>query len=165
MRFLKVGDKKQIGALIIIIILTEAAGYLAGFLGMPSQNVYTSLIKPSFAPPGWVFPIVWAVLYLLMATSFYRIWISKKSNKGAGNAIIYYCIQLFLNLIWPIIFFRFRLYGLAFIEMILLLIFILVTTFKFFKVDKVTVFLMIPYIIWVFFAAVLNYAIWMFNEM
>lgn len=165
MNLFKVGDKKQLGVLLLIIVLTEALGFLSGFLGMPDKGMYENLIKPSFSPPGWVFPIVWSILYLLMAIAFYRIWLSGKVGKDVRKAMKYYFIQLGLNLIWTVIFFRFKLYGLAFIELLLLLIFILITTFKFYKIDKIAGLLMIPYIIWVSFAAVLNYAIWMFNEM
>lgn len=161
----KVGEKRQIGALIIIIILTEAAGFLVGFLTMQNYGLYENLMKPSFSPPGWVFPIVWSILYLLMAIAFYRIWLSGKSGKNVSKAMTYYFIQLALNLIWPIIFFKFNLYGLAFIDLLLLLIFILLTTFEFFKIDKIAGILMIPYIIWVSFAGILNYAIWAMNEM
>lgn len=161
----KVGDKKQLGALIIIVILTEALGFLSGFLVKSNKGLYENLIKPLFSPPGWVFPIVWSILYLLMAISFYRIWLSGKSGKDVRKAMRYYFIQLGLNLIWPVIFFRFKLYGLAFIELLLLLVFILLTTFEFYKIDKKAGLLMIPYIIWVSFAGVLNYVIWMFNEM
>jgi Tryptophan-rich sensory protein (mitochondrial benzodiazepine receptor homolog) len=161
----KVGDKKQLGVLLIIVILTEALGFLSGFLVMSNQGLYENLMKPSFSPPGWIFPIVWSILYLLMAISFYRIWLSGKYGKDVRKAMRYYFIQLGLNLIWPVIFFRFKLYGLAFIELLLLLVFILLTTFQFYKIDKKAGLLMIPYIIWVSFAGVLNYVIWMFNEM
>jgi tryptophan-rich sensory protein len=161
----KVGDKKQLGVLLLIIVLTEALGFLSGFLGMSNKGMYQNLIKPLFSPPGWVFPIVWSILYLFMAIAFYRIWLNGKAGKDVRKPMKYYFIQLGLNLIWTVIFFRFKLYGLAFIELLLLLIFILITTFQFYKIDKIAGILMIPYIIWVSFAAVLNYAIWMLNEM
>ncbi|KZL89540.1 TspO/MBR family protein [Clostridium magnum] len=161
----KVGDKKKLGALFLIIILTEALGFLSGYLAMSNRGLYDNLIKPSFSPPGWVFPIVWSILYLFMAIAFYRIWLNGKGGKDIRRAMKYYFIQLGLNLMWTVIFFRFKLYGLAFIELLLMLIFILLTTFKFYKIDKTAGILMIPYIIWVSFAGVLNYTIWMLNEM
>lgn len=161
----KVGEKRNIGLLILIILLIEGAGFLSGFLGMSNMGSYQNIIKPSFAPPGWIFPIVWAVLYFLMAISLYRIILKGKQNNNITKALILFFIQLFLNLIWTTIFFRFNLYGLAFIEILLMLIFILLTTFEFFRHDKIASFLMIPYIAWTSFASVLNFVIWMLNEM
>jgi len=161
----KVGDRRQLGVLLLIIILTEALGFLSGFSAMSNQGLYENLIKPTFSPPGLVFPIIWSILYLLMAIAFYRIWLSGKAGKDVRSAMKYYFFQFGLNLMWTVIFFRFKLYGLAFIELLLMLIFILLTTFQFYKIDKIAGLLMIPYIIWVSFAGILNYTIWMFNEM
>ncbi|PRR72696.1 TspO/MBR family protein [Clostridium thermopalmarium DSM 5974] len=160
----RVGEKKNIGLLILIIILIEGAGFLSGLLGMSNIRIYENLIKPSFAPPNWIFPIVWAILYFLMAISLYRIILKGKQNNNITKALILFFIQLFLNLIWTTIFFRFNLYGLAFIEILLMLIFILLTTFEFYRHDKIASFLMIPYIAWTSFASVLNFVIWMLNE-
>ncbi|MBU5482712.1 tryptophan-rich sensory protein [Clostridium sp. MSJ-11] len=161
----KVKDKKNIGLLILTIILTEGVGFLSGFLGMYNKETYEKLIRPSFSPPVWVFPIIWVVLYFLMAVAFFRILLRRKEGKNIKKAVTYYIIQLALNFLWTIIFFRFNLYGLAFIELLILLAFILLTTFEFYKHDKVSAFLMIPYILWVSFAGVLNFAIWALNEM
>ncbi|MBC2582547.1 TspO/MBR family protein [Clostridium sp. DJ247] len=169
----KVEGKKNIAVLLISIVLTEAAGVLWGLLSMPSINpfdmsnfnIYNNLIKPSFSPPAWIFPIVWSILYFIMAIAYYRIWLSGKQSKNIHKAKIYYFIQLTLNLIWTIIFFRYRLYGLAFIDLIILLVFILLTTFEFYNIDRIAGLLMILYIIWVSFAGVLSYYIWVFNEM
>lgn len=169
----KVKGKIDIAALLISIVLTEAAGVLSALLStssikpfdMSNFNTYYNLIKPPFSPPVWVFPMVWTILYFIMAIAYYRIWLSGKQGKDIHRAKVYYFIQLTLNLIWTIIFFRFRLYGLAFIDLIILLIFILLTTFEFYNIDRIAGLLMIPYIIWISFAGVLSYYIWVFNEM
>lgn len=155
----------QIWLLVITIILTETAGFLSGFLGMCNMNTYTNLIKPPFSPPGWIFPIVWSILYLLMAVAFYLILLKGKEGKAIRKAKKYYFIQLGLNLIWVVIFFRFRLYGLAFLDILFMVVFIMLSIFEFFKIDKISSFLLLPYIIWTSFAGVLNFYIWMFNEM
>ena len=98
-----------------------------------------------------------------MAVAAYRIWMKGKSGVDVQKALVLYCIQLFLNFLWSIIFFRFRLYAIAFLELLLLLVYILLTTFEFYRIDKISAYLMIPYIAWVSFAGVLNYAIWMMN--
>jgi tryptophan-rich sensory protein len=160
----KVDGKKNIGVLFISILATEGVGILAIFLGISGQQVYQSLKKPVFAPPIWVLPLTWTILFLFMALAAYRIWLKCKSGQNIRKALNLYVLQLVLSLLWITIFFRWALYGLAFIESLLLLIFILMTTFKFFKIDKKASFMMIPYILWVSFAGVLNYVIWMLNE-
>jgi len=155
----------NIAALIASIIIAEGAGALSAYLGMSNRENYESFIKPSFAPPDWVFGIVWIVLYLLMAIAAYRIWLKGKKGINIRKALTLYGIQLLLNFLWTIIFFRFRLIGLAFFELMLLLIFILLTTFEFFRIDKTAGILMIPYILWVSFAGVLNFTFWMLNNM
>ena len=159
----KVNGEKNLRALLLSILIAEGTGLLSGFLSMNTNSMYQSLNKPSFSPPSYVFPIVWTILFFLMAVASYRIWLVGKSGGDVKKALTLYGIQLILNFFWSIIFFRFNLLGLAFIELLLLLIFILLTTFEFYKHDKIAAYLMIPYIIWVSFAGVLNYAIWMLN--
>jgi benzodiazapine receptor len=159
----KVDGKTNIVALIISILLAEGIGFLSGFLSMTSSSAYENFNKPSFSPPGWVFPVVWTILYFLMAVAAYRIWMKGKSGENVSKALLLYAFQLFLNFLWSIIFFRFRLYAIAFLELLVLLVFILLTTFEFYDIDKPAAYLMIPYIAWVSFAGVLNYTIWMLN--
>ncbi|ADK15600.1 MULTISPECIES: TspO/MBR family protein [Clostridium] len=160
----KVNGEKHIGKLIISIIIAEGVGAISAFLGMSNQEMYSQLVKPVFSPPGWIFPIVWIILFFLMGTAAYRIWIRGKQGEDVKRALVLYVIQLALNFMWTIIFFRFQLYGLAFLELMILLVFILMTTFEFSKIDKTAAYLMIPYILWVSFAGILNYAIWMLNK-
>jgi tryptophan-rich sensory protein len=164
MNVFKVNGKFNFKALILSIIIVEGTGFLSGFLGMSDSNFYSSLKKPIFSPPGFIFPIVWVILYFLMALAVYRIWMRGQEGIFINKALFLFFIQLALNFLWTIIFFRFQLFGLAFLELILLLIFILLTTFEFFKIDKVAGILMIPYILWVSFAGILNFAIWSLNE-
>lgn len=161
----KVNGKVNILALIASIFIAEGVGFLSGYLGMSNAQTYNSLVKPSFSPPSWVFGIVWPILYLLMGIAAYRVWMKGRGEIKSTKALILYGIQLTLNFMWTIIFFRWRLIGLAFFELMLLLIFILLTTFEFFRLDKVAGFLMIPYILWVSFAGVLNFTFWMLNNM
>lgn len=153
----------DLGALIISIIIAEGVGYLSAAFSMTSPSYYNELVKPGFAPPGWLFGPVWIVLYLLMAIAAYRVWMYRNSKKGVYKALFFYFLQLVLNFLWSIIFFRYRLIAIAFFEIILLLLFIIITTIKFFKIDRIAGFLMIPYILWVAFAAVLNYSLWTLN--
>lgn len=159
----KVNGKSNILKAILFIGITEAIGLLGGFLGNINIQNYEAFKKPVFSPPTYLFTIVWPILYLLMGLAVYRMWEVGKQGKNVRKALLFYGIQLFLNFMWPILFFRLRLYGLAFVEMMFLLVFILLTTFEFFKYDKLAAFMMIPYIVWVSFAGVLNFSIWYLN--
>lgn len=163
-KLISVNGHIDIGALIISIIIAEGVGYLSASFSMTSPAYYNELIKPPFAPPAWLFGPVWILLYLLMAIAAYRIWMHRNSKKGVYNALFYYAVQLALNFLWSIIFFKYKLIAIAFFEIIILLIFIIITTIKFFKIDKVSGLLMVPYLLWVGFASVLNYFLWILNS-
>lgn len=164
MGILSVNGKRNLPLLALLVLIIEVGGLLSGLLGGNGGEIYSSLIKPSFSPPGWVFPVVWTVLYLLMAIALYRIILHGAQGENVGNAVFFFVVQIILNYLWSVIFFRFQLYGVAFVELLLLLFFIIVTTVEFAKIDKKAAWLMVPYIIWVAFAAILNYSVWMQNK-
>lgn len=164
-RILKVNDKFNFIALLKNIILPLGGGILIGFFTRNSMVVYNNLKKPIFTPPAIIFPIVWTILYIFIGIAAYRIYMNNKSGKDDKGAYFYYLIQLSINFLWSIIFFNFRLYGISFILIIILFILIIITTIKFLKVDKMAGLFMIPYILWVMFASVLTFFIWMLNEM
>lgn len=161
----KVNNKFNFIALIKNILLPLGGGLLIGFLTRNSMIVYNSLKKPAFTPPSFVFPIVWAILYILMGIAAYRVYMNNKSGKDDRGAYFYYLIQLALNFLWSIIFFNLRLYGISFIIIVILLVLVILTTIKFFKVDKISGAFIITYILWLAFASVLTFFIWMLNEM
>lgn len=155
---------RKILSLIVSIMIAELIGLLSGFLTKDNMVIYKSLILPDFAPPGWIFAPVWIVLYLLMGIAAWFIWNQRlKNKKRVQKALFVYALNLFFNFFWTIIFFGFGLIGFALIELLILLTIIILTTIKFHKIKKVTLYLMIPYILWVGFAAVLNYSIWALN--
>ncbi|MFD3156285.1 TspO/MBR family protein [Haloimpatiens sp. FM7330] len=162
---MKVNGKRDIGTFLISIIITEGTGYLSSVLTRGSQNIYNTLKRPWFSPPPWVFPIVWIVLFFLMGLALYRIVMLQKQGEDVKKPITLFTIQLVLNFLWPILFFRLRLIGLAFFELIILIIFILLTTVSFYKKDKIAGYLFIPYLLWSMYGAVLNYFIWSLNNM
>lgn len=161
-KILKVNNEFNLFVLLLSLIITLGTGYLSSAFIRGSEEMYNTLTKPVFAPPSWIFPIVWIILYIMMAVAAYRIWMVSK-GKCLRKAMIFYFIQLALNFLWPIIFFRFRLRAIAFLEIILLIIFIALTTAEFYKKDKIAGKLMFPYLVWTIFAAVLNYSIWILN--
>lgn len=164
MGILSVNGKRNLPLLAVLVIIIEIGGFLSGFLSGTGGEIYNSFIKPAFSPPSWIFPVVWTILYFLMALALYRILLHGQQGEDTSNAVFFFVAQLILNYIWSIIFFRFQLYGVAFLEILLLLFFIIVTTVEFAKIDKKAAWLMVPYIIWVAFAAILNYSIWMLNK-
>lgn len=138
-------------------------GFISGFLTKDAVEEFNATaIKPFFMPPGWLFPVVWTILYILMGISAYLIETSNGIKNTRFSLILYY-LQLFFNLIWPFIFFGGEMYLFAFIWIIILWILIIATTLEFYKINKTAAFLMIPYIIWVTFAAVLNFSIYLLN--
>lgn len=153
---MKINIKKLLFNILVPLLL----GLLVGFLTNKYNN-YDEIVLPTFAPSGIVFPIVWSILYILMGISSYLI--SNSNDYDKDNALFIYYIKLFINLFWSIIFFIFRNYLLSFIWIILLLIFLMVTIYKFYKIDKKAAYLLIPYFFWTVFATVLNFYVYLMN--
>lgn len=145
--------------IISILLPFTAAGIGSFFTSNSISTWYVELIKPSFNPPNWVFGPVWSILYLMIGISFYLAW----TNGINRTALIIFSIQLFLNAMWTIIFFGMKLPLYAFIEIILLWISILFTIIYFYKIIPISAYLLIPYILWVTFAAVLNFSLYILN--
>ena len=150
--------------LIIAILIPLAIGSLAGFFTASSVNGwYTTLVKPSFNPPNWLFAPVWTTLYIMMGIAFFIIWKSNANEVVKRTAITLYIIQLILNFCWSIIFFYAQQPGWALVDILLMWIFILLTIRWFAKISAVSAWLLVPYLCWVSFATILNYAIWKLN--
>ncbi len=158
------GDRKRyVIGMLISIAIAEGVGILSSFFTKDTMEKYQQLQQPSFSPPGWVFPVVWSILFLLMGIASYRVYSAGIKRRDVQSALIFYGIQLIFNFFWSILFFRLGMRGFAFLWLLILLILIIITTVKFYKVDKFAGYLMIPYILWVCFAGVLNYTIWQLN--
>jgi tryptophan-rich sensory protein len=147
---------------IISILIPFIASAIGGFFTSSSVGTwYTTINKPSFNPPSWVFGPVWTLLYLLMGIALYLVWVNKAKKKE--KAYWAFGIQLGLNALWSILFFGMRNPLFAFVEIIFLWTAILFTIIYFYKINKKTIYLLIPYILWVSFAAVLNFSIMILN--
>lgn len=145
------------------MLLTLSVGAISGIATSSGINEwFTALNKPSFNPPNYLFGPVWTLLYLLMGISLFLILQSPK-NELKNKAIATFTIQLSLNFLWSFLFFKFQLLGIAFFEIILIWISILVMIFVFNKINKTAARLQIPYLLWVSFASILNGAIWWLN--
>jgi tryptophan-rich sensory protein len=149
--------------LVVSIVMCQLAGIVGSLFTVKSiPTWYAALNKPSFNPPNRIFGPVWIFLYILMGISFYLIWINSDSG-NFGLLLSLFIFQLVLNSFWTIIFFGLKSPGFAFVEIVVLWVAILVCIILFFQVSKISSFLLIPYLLWVTFAAILNFAIWKLN--
>jgi tryptophan-rich sensory protein len=141
------------------------AGLIGAFFNSTAVKTwYAHINKPGFTPPNWIFGPVWITLYLLMGISLFLVWNAEINTKVKQTALIFFFIQLILNTLWSYFFFYLHspLYGL--IEIVILLVFIILTMVRFFPIRPLAGFLLVPYVLWVGFAAVLNYSIWQLNR-
>ena len=145
------------------ILLAEAVGGLSGWLTRAATAAYsTSVRKPPLSPPGWVFPVVWTILFALMGIGAARIYLSAPSaDRSLGLNL--FIAQLAVNFFWSPIFFNRQTYGLAFFWLLLILGLVLAMTLIFRKTDSVAAKLQIPYLMWLTFAAYLNLGVWFLN--
>lgn len=144
--------------LIVSLALPLSLGVIAGlYTAEAVPEWYTSLNKPSFNPPSFVFGPVWTILYLLLGFSFYLIWSKPKSKIRTVSMEIYF-VQLLLNFAWSFLFFYFHTIGLALVDIIFLMVSIVIMLILFFKINTLASYLNIPYLLWVIFATALNAA-------
>ncbi len=148
--------------LVISIFICLLAGFIGSFFTSPAiPTWYATLQKPSFAPPNWVFFPVWTSLFIMMGISLFLIW--KKEDKKVKTALYIFSAQLILNALWSVAFFGLRSPLTGLIDIIILWIAILATIISFMKISRTASYLLIPYILWVSFAAILNFSIWKLN--
>lgn len=141
-----------------------AVGALSGFLSVSGMEGYMqSVTKPALTPPGWVFGIVWTILYILMGISAVRIWLAPESLQRSRGLNLY-VTQLIVNFFWSLIFFNAQAFGFAVIWLLLLWVLVLLMILQFRKVDKTAALLQIPYLLWLTFAAYLNIGVWYLNK-
>lgn len=150
--------------LVISILVCQVAGLIGSLFTLSSISTwYAQLEKPTFNPPNWVFAPVWTLLFLLMGISLYLIVSKGVGNKKVKTALSIFVIQLTLNILWSFLFFGLQSLLYAFIEIIILGLAILLTIISFYKISKTAAYLLLPYVLWVSFAAVLNFSILILN--
>jgi len=156
--------KKQVWKTYLFwILFTEVVGFLSGWLTRESTRLYSeTIIQPALSPPAIVFPIVWTILFALMGIGAARIDLSPTSPKRTQSLRIY-IFQLAVNFFWSIIFFNLQKYGFALLWLVFLWALILRMIGSFRKVDRTAALLQIPYLLWVTFAAYLNFGVWVLN--
>lgn len=154
-------------ALLISIAVSLGTGVASSLLTGGAMREYGNLYQPPLAPPGWLFPVVWTILYILMGIAAYLVLEAGLPDGGATGversdirtALTLYLIQLLLNALWPVLFFNRQAYFLAFAELLLLWLAIYLTIKQFKEISRAAALLMLPYLAWVTFAAYLNLAI------
>ena len=146
------------------VLLTELVGGLSGFLTRKGSKVYQATIrKPPLSPPGVVFPIVWSILFALMGIGAARIWRAPPSQERTRSLRLFFT-QLGFNFFWSIIFFNLQAFGFALLWLAALWVLIVMMINSFHKVDRLAALLQIPYLLWVSFAAYLNFGVWRLNR-
>ncbi|MEE3332651.1 MAG: TspO/MBR family protein [Ruminococcus sp.] len=154
-------DYKKLG---ISCAISLGIGALSGIVSAFGMSNFDNAAKPPLTPPSWLFPIVWTILFLLMGISSYIIFTSHDCDPDLKNtALTIYAAQLVINFFWPVIFFNLSAYLLAFIWIVLLLVMIIVMYRLFYRINKLSAYLQIPYLIWVSFATYLTFGVFIVN--
>ena len=148
--------------LAVNILIPLAVGALSALLTRNSMEDYAALAQPPLSPPGWLFPIVWTILYTLMGISSARIYLS--SDPGKNSALRTYAVQLAVNFFWTILFFNLDARLLALVWLILLDILVIRMIVQFRQIDRPAALLQIPYLLWLLFATYLNAGVWLLNR-
>ncbi|MBK8984153.1 MAG: tryptophan-rich sensory protein [Ignavibacteria bacterium] len=150
--------------LIVSIIICQLAGIIGTFFTADSiPGWYAGLIKPDFNPPNWIFAPVWILLYLMMGVSLFLVWREDLKNAVVKKAFYIFMVQLLFNTLWSIVFFGFQSISGGLVIIILLWLLIIYTILNFLKISRTSGILLIPYLLWVTFAAILNFFIFKLN--
>lgn len=156
--------KPKTKLLIKSIALPLLVGLVSGLLTRNAMQDFQTLIKPPLSPPGWLFPVVWTILYTLMGISAYLIKTSSADFDAKADALMLYRYQLMVNFLWPIFFFNFGWYLFSLVWLLLLWVLVFFMIRQFNKISKPAAYLNIPYLVWLSFAAYLNAGIWWLNR-
>ncbi|MBR7164276.1 MAG: tryptophan-rich sensory protein [Clostridia bacterium] len=160
----KVINLRNLLRLGILILIPLGVGFFAGFLTQNSREFYAALQKPFLAPPGFLFPIIWTVLYILIGIASYLVYKQGIGKDYVRDALKYYAVSLLLSFIWPITFFRFNLLFGSFWVLLLLWLFTGIAATKFYRINHTAGLLLLPYWLWITFAGYLNLATWLLNR-
>lgn len=153
--------------ILVLVVTCLAVGYFSSLVTRPAvESWYPTIQKPSFNPPNWLFAPVWTTLYIMMAIAGGLVWheIDSSRREEVKKSLKFFAIQLVLNALWSYLFFGLKNPLLALIEIVLLWLMIYETYIKFGKINKISGYLFVPYLLWVGFAMVLNASIWWLNQ-
>lgn len=156
--------QKNFFLLIVSLAVSLSAGFFGSFFTITGPGTwYDLLTKPSFNPPNWIFAPVWTLLFIFMGIALFLVWRRAETKVQILHIWRYFSLQLIFNILWSFCFFYLQNPRLAFLEIIALIIFIIAMMIHFYKIDKRSLYLLLPYLIWVAFATLLTYSIWQLN--
>ena len=155
--------KKNWRTLAVCILIPLLTGAVAGLFTGNGMSEFGSMNQPPLTPPAWIFPIVWAILYILMGTGSFLIYQQKNEEEKKNKALTTYFYQLLVNFLWPVFFFSFQWYFFSFIWLGLLWILAAKMILEFGNINKLAAYLNIPYLLWLSFAGYLNLGVWLLN--
>lgn len=150
-------------SLIVALLLPLALGGLSAWLTLGSMEDFAALSQPPLSPPGWLFPVVWTLLYLMMGAASWRVYVLRYPVRARGSALKLYGVQLVMNALWPLLFFRFGLYWAAAVWLAVLIVLVALTLSRFRRLDDLAGLLLWPYLIWCVFALYLNLGVAILN--
>lgn len=153
---------EKIKTYVYSILIALLVGGLSGLLAKNSMEIYSALQKPALSPPSIIFPIVWTILYILMGISAAMIY--NTNDKDKNTALKTYAVQLIINFFWTLFFFNMQWYLFSFIWLLLLLVVVLIMVVQFYRIKPLAAWLQIPYVLWLMFAAYLNYMVYVLNS-
>ena len=156
---MKIRWKTLIGAIALPLVV----GGISALISRGGMKHFEEINQPPLSPPGWLFPIVWTILYVIMGIASYLVLRAKKGEEQTVKALSVYAVQLAFNFMWSIFFFALELYTFAFLWLIVLFVLIAVTAVRFYKIDPRAAYLLIPYLVWVAFAGYLNLGVAILN--
>ena len=156
------GRLKQILGLVGWLVVSFIAAGIGAAASVQAGPFYAELVRPEWAPPGWVFGPVWTALYVLMGVAAWLVW-RVGGFRAAKLALTLFLVQLALNALWSWLFFGWHLGALAFTDVLLLWVMIVATLIAFWRIKPLAGALLVPYLLWVSFASVLNYSVWQLN--
>jgi benzodiazapine receptor len=155
---------KRFGTYLVWILVSELAGVLGGLATRPAiPTWYATLVKPTWTPPGWVFGPVWITLYALMGIAAARVWIRHRRTSAGKRSLALFGAQLALNAMWSVVFFGLKAPGAALVVIVMLWATIFALILWWWRLERISAALLIPYLAWVSFATALNAAIWRLN--
>lgn len=156
--------KENIGRLVAALVIPIVIGGISAALSAKGMINYATMNKPPLSPPAWMFPVAWTILYLMMGFASYLIVVSEGEMRSKAMALIIYALQLLMNFMWSIIFFKWEQFMTAFAWLFVMFVFVIGCTIRFWRIKKLAAYMMIPYIAWLMFAAYLNMGAYILNQ-
>lgn len=153
----------RIGALILSLLIPLAVGGVSALLTMQNMAAYSGMNKPPLSPPAWVFPVAWTILYIMMGLASYFIFVADADPQVKRTVMIAYAVQLAMNFMWSIVFFNLSMYLAAFIWLVIMWVIVIFCAVKAKGIDRNATYLLVPYILWLTFAAYLNMGVYVLN--